>query len=463
MKMITPVYKETILEMKDKGIGVREIGRTLKISRNTVREVIKNRGKAGYQRSLKNDAHLPLIKDLFRECRGNVVRIGEELQLRYEITIPYPTLTRLIRRYEISSPKKKKRAGEYVFEPGEEMQHDTSPHKLKLGECKITAQCASLVLAYSRKIYMQYYPCFTRFECRVFLAKAFAFMDGTCGKCIIDNTHVIVACGVGPDAIMAPEMEHFGQIYRTKFVPHWLNDPNRKARVERPFHYIEHNFIPGRTFSSWQDLNQQAEDWCVNVSNAKYKRSLKMSPDAAYIMERPSLLPLPPFAPPVYKSYYRVVDIQGYVHLDTNRYSVPHKFVGTKMEVQKHWDRVLIYDKQSLVAEHKRIIDKKDTRATLPNHHPPLNRERSHLGPSKEEILLTGKSTDLDRYTENLKKRSHGRGVLNLRRLLNLQRSYPHEPFMAAISKALTYGLYDLARLEKIILENIAGDFFELS
>lgn len=34
---------------------------------------------------------------------------------------------------------------------------------------------------------------------------------------------------------------------------------------------------------------------------------------------------------------------------------------------------------------------------------------------------------------------------------------------MAAISKALQYGLYDLARLEKIILDNTAGDFFELS
>jgi len=34
---------------------------------------------------------------------------------------------------------------------------------------------------------------------------------------------------------------------------------------------------------------------------------------------------------------------------------------------------------------------------------------------------------------------------------------------MAGISKALIYGLYDLTRLEKIILENIAGDFFDLS
>ncbi len=461
--MITPAYRQIILEMVNKGVSLREISRTLKVSRNTVRNVIKGGEAPETARKTKYIEHLSVIRELFRECKGNVVRVREELQSRHGITIPYQTLTWVIRKYEISTKKSKKRAGEYVFEPGEEMQHDTSPHNLKLDGRKITAQCASLVLAYSRKIYVQYYPCFTRFECKVFLAKAFAFMDGTCEKCIIDNSHVIVAGGVGPDAVIAPEMQHFGRIYQTKFQPHWLNHPDRKACVERPFHYIENNFIPGRTFKDWEDLNQQAEAWCRNISNPKYKRSLGMSPEAAYIIERLSLRLLPPFTPPVYQSFYRVVDIQGYVQLETNRYSVPHKLVGAKMEVQKHWEKVVVYDKQKIVAQHKRIIDKKETRTTLPGHHPPLNREKSCQGPAKEELLLLGKNEDLDRYVKNLKQRSPGRGVLNLRRLLNLQRTYPQGPFMASISKALAYGLYDLARLQKIILDNIAGDFFDLS
>ncbi len=82
---------------------------------------------------------------------------------------------------------------------------------------------------------------------------------------------------------------------------------------------------------------------------------------------------------------------------------------------------------------------------------------------TKEELLLIGKNEELDTYIKNLKERSRGRGVLNLRRLLNLQRTYPNEPFMAGISKALQYGLYDLARLEKIILNNTAGEYFNLS
>lgn len=460
--MITPAYRQTILEMVDKGVSIREISRILKVARNTVRSVIKKGAEPLPIRESSYTQHLPVIKVLYRECAGNAVRVFEELISRHDIKIPYQTLTWIIRKEGIGKTKKK-RAGEYVFAPGEEMQHDTSPHIISFDKAKIKAQCAALVLSYSRKIYVQYYPCFTRFECRVFLAKAFGFMDGTAGKCIIDNTSVIVASGVGPDALITPEMEHFGRIYQTQFEPHWLNDPNRKARVERPFHYIENNFIPGRRFTDWNDLNAQAEEWCVKVSNPKHKRSLGMSPDAAYIIEKPSLRTLPPVAPPVYKSFYRVVDIQGYVQLETNRYSVPHKLLGAKLEVQKHWDRVLMYDKHNKVAEHKRIIDKKETRTTLPDHHPPLHRKTSHLGPSKEELLLTGDNQELNLYIKNLKERSRGRGVLNLRRLLNLQRNYPAEPFMAGVSKALQYGLYDLARLEKIILDNTAGEYFDLS
>ena len=61
-----------------------------------------------------------------------------------------------------------------------------------------------------------------------------------------------------------------------------------------------------------------------------------------------------------------------------------------------------------------------------------------------------------------LKQRAPGRGVGKLRRLLELQRTYPREPFLAAVAQALRYGLFDLSRLERLILEQVAGDFFDL-
>lgn len=36
------------------------------------------------------------------------------------------------------------------------------------------------------------------------------------------------------------------------------------------------------------------------------------------------------------------------------------------------------------------------------------------------------------------------------------------EPFLAAVAQALAYGLYDLTRLESLILKQVRGVFFQL-
>ncbi len=76
--------------------------------------------------------------------------------------------------------------------------------------------------------------------------------------------------------------------------------------------------------------------------------------------------------------------------------------------------------------------------------------------------MLLGESEILDNYVLELKKRSHGRGMVKFRKLLELKRTYPNQAFMKAVEKALKYGMYDLARLENIILSFIAGDYFKL-
>jgi hypothetical protein len=41
-------------------------------------------------------------------------------------------------------------------------------------------------------------------------------------------------------------------------------------------------------------------------------------------------------------------------------------------------------------------------------------------------------------------------------------REYPREPLLAAAREAARYGLYDLDRLERMILRRVAGDYFVL-
>ena len=398
------------------------------------------------------------MREVFKNAKGNVVRVREILK-DHGHTVPYSTLTRIVRNLDLREDQKV-RAGTYTFGPGEEMQHDTSPHQVEIDGKKVKAQCAGLVLAYSRRLFIQYYPAFTRFEARVFLDAAFRFMDGVCPRCIIDNTSVIVAHGSGPDAQIAPEMERFGGIFGVRFVPHAVGDADRKARIERNFAYAEQNFLAGRTFSGWHDVNEQARRWCREVANQKEKRSLGMSPDAAYLMEKPHLAPLPPFIPPVYQTFYRTADVAGYVQVDTNRYSVPERLIGKEVEIHKLWERIEVFFKNQKVADHPRLLDRRETRITAPAHHAPLH--RPHEGPSREEKALLGEHAWLDAFVKELKQRVSGRGVRALARLLDLKRTYPAEAFEKAIGEALHYGLYDLSRLEQIILAHVAGDFFTL-
>ena len=87
-----------------------------------------------------------------------------------------------------------------------------------------------------------------------------------------------------------------------------------RGRVERPFAYVERNFLAGRTFLDLQDFNAQALIWCREVSNKKPKRSLGMSPEQAYILEKPYLRPLPPYIP--HKRLVKSIDqISYFKHL----------------------------------------------------------------------------------------------------------------------------------------------------
>jgi hypothetical protein len=386
------------------------------------------------------------------------VRVQQLLADENELEVSYSTLTRWIREAGLrSSPR---RSGEYRLAPGAESQHDTSPHRVVIAGKSVSAQCAGLVLAYSRRLYVQYYPKFTRFEAKHFLLEAARFMDGTCPLCVIDNTSVIVADGTGVDAIIAPEMLAFARTLGFRFQAHEVGHADRKGRIERPFYYVETNFLPARTFSSFDDLNRQVLAWCRSIANQKPKRALGMSPEAAYLIEKPYLQPLPDVLPPVYETFERVVDLYGYVSVDSNRYSVPERFVGQSVTVYKYPADIRIYRHGLEIARHPRLIDQRDARHTVPEHHPTPTRQSR--GPRLEEKLLAGDHPSLERYAAALKQRAHGRGVRALRRLLELKRTYPSAPFLAAVDQALQFGLFDLGRLERLILKQVIGDFFTL-
>src|SRR5438552_8227521 len=123
---------------------------------------------------------------------------------------------------------------------------------------------------------------------------------------------------------------------------------------------MQTNLQPGRTFADLYDLNTQALRWCVEVANAKPKRDLGQSAEDAYRQELPHLRALPAVLPPVYEVLDRVVDLYGFVSVDTNRYSVPERLVGKTVTVYKHYGELQIHHRGAPVATHARLLNQRD-------------------------------------------------------------------------------------------------------
>ena len=454
--------RTAILTLARRGHGIKRIARSVGVSKNSVRSVLRSgrREVGGPQRPEQLTPHLELVREQHVRCQGNLVRVHEELEARLAEKIAYSTLTAFCRRQGIGH-QAPQAAGRYHFAPGQEMQHDTSPHTVEVGGRARSLQCASLILCYSRRIYAQCYPRWTRFEARVFLSEAVHYLGGAAGKCMLDNSTVIIAQGTGKDAVPAAEMAALATRFGFEFIAHEVGDANRSGRVERPFDYIENNFYPGRDFADLADLNRQFVEWCVR-SNRRHRRHLGCSPLELFATEQPALRPLPVYIPEVYALHRRRIDVEGYANLHTNRYSVDAALIGKDVEVRETLQKVRLFDGHRLAAEHTKLEYGARLRTTLPEHR---GQWRRRVGPpriSESERLLRGQGDELGKLIDTLKKRYGGQAKKAVLRLERIWKDYPTEAVTGAISVALEYGLTDLERIERMVLRRIAGDFFKL-
>jgi len=460
MKRIDQEKRRLILQLHERKVGRRKIAELVQASRPSVDRIIR----AGTEQPVRSgrrsrvEQYRTQVEQLLVTCRGNVVRVREELA-HAGIELPYNTLADFIRKCGLGKERKRV-SGNYDFSPGEEMQHDTSAHKVTFVDGVRTCQCASLILHHSTMLYAQYYMRFSRLECRAFLCQAIEYFNGACRRCVVDNTHVVVLYGTGPDAVIVPEMAAFARHFGFKFMAHEVGDANRSAYVERYFSYLEGNFLAGRTFRDIADLNVQALEFCQR-NNQSYKRSLKTSPVDLYGTERHAMVPLPLLIPPVYRVIWRTVDLEGYIHVGGNTYSVPYQLVGREVEVREGVDRVRVYVGPEEVASHARMATSAGERITDKAHRPPRGgQKRLASSPIPQEHSLRQTSPLLDRYVDALHTKHRGRAAWAIKRLHRMVHDYPLPPLLACVETALLYDMLDLSRLETMVLKSIGKDHF---
>lgn len=460
--MLDEATRTAILKLHEQGHGSRAISQALKVARASVRRVVHSRAVPvpPLARTELAEAWREQILALQERYKGHLGRVHEELRKR-GAALSYPALTAFCRKHGIGSTPPMP-AGRYTFPAGTEMQHDTSPHKAQIGGTLTRVQSASLVLCYSRMIFFQHYPRYTRFECKAFLAQAIAYFTGAAATCMVDNSNVVVAAGSGATMIPAPEMAAFAERYGFVFTAHEKGDANRSARVEAPFHRIEHGFLAGEDFTDWRDLNRRAFATC-EAWNAKFSNKLHASRRELFVAEQPRLKPLPLHVPEVYQLCTRIVDAEGYVHVNRIRYSAPYRLIGRALEVRETLERVDLYEGPRRVATHARVYGPWDTRVTDPAHRPLRGQGLSrHPQPAPEELEMLQLEPRVASYLQALKRQVGDRRA-PLRRLLSMLQEYPREAFLTALASAERYRLFDLDRLEKMVLRQIADDYFVLS
>ncbi len=459
--MLDQDTRTAILRLHAQGHGSRKIAHALGISRDSVRRIIRC-GSSTVPPLLRPELAEPWreqILELYTRFEGHLGRVHDALS-EHGAAVSYPALTAFCRRHGIGSAPPPP-AGHYLFAAGQEMQHDTSPHHARIAGAQVRIQTASVVLCYSRMIFFQHYPRFTRFECKAFLAQAIDYFHGSASRCMVDNSNVVVAAGTGATMIPAPEMAAFAARYGFAFVAHEKGDANRSARVEAPFQRIEKGFLVGEDFADWRDLNERAratsERW-----NAKYSTKLHASRRELFAAEQAYLKPLPLHVPEVYQLCTRIVDAEGYVNVNRIRYSAPYRLIGRALEVRETLDRVVLYEGPRQVASHARVHGPFDTRVTDPSHRPPRGQGLSrHRPPAPELVEILQIVPCLSGYLQAFRQYV-GERRAPLRRLLSMLRDYPRSAFLAAVAEAERYRLFDLDRLEKMVLRRIADDYFPI-
>jgi hypothetical protein len=215
---------------------------------------------------------------------------------------------------------------------------------------------------------------------------------------------------------------------------------NEKGRVERAIRYVRDNFFAARAFTGLDDLNAQAEAWCLGpAAERPCPEDRSRTVAAVFAEERSHLLALPelPFAT-VERTEVKAGKTP-YVRFDLNDYSIPHTHVRRLLTVVAEPDRVRVLDGLQVLASHPRSYDR-GAQIEEPAHLDALvahkRAARQHRDTDHLAQAVPASATLLIQAAE----RGQPLGAIS-RELLSLLERYGAEEVQAAIETALDRGV----------------------
>jgi transposase len=251
--------------------------------------------------------------------------------------------------------------------PGAEGQVDWSPYNVLLGGEARIVHAFSMVLPFSRYIFVRF-ALNEQLDTLLRLhEEAFTDLDAvptrpTTTRMTTVGRHTGPAVSINPQ--FAAWAKHEFSIRLTR-----PGRPNDHAPVERHMHYIERNCLLRRRsrFTDLEDLNLHAKTWCATVANVRIHGKTRRRPVDQLGYERSFMKALPSARPEPYRTQLRKVGTDFCVAYDTNTYSVSPQHVGHDVTVRVYPERVEIWLENKVLATHPRTADR-HRRHVLPEH-----------------------------------------------------------------------------------------------
>lgn len=347
-----------MLRLHQLGWGVRRIARELGISPNTVRRHLREGAWAAYrtpERPSRLDPHRDWLRERFLRHRGNAVVVHEELAREHGLRVSVRTVERACAPFRDALRAEAVATVRFETPPGHQLQVDFGQRTVEIAGERVNAHVCVLTLGYSRRIFAVAYACERQAQWLAGLEAAFLHFGGVPAELLVDNAKALVTHHDPKTREVT-----FNETFR-RFCAHWGVRPRAcapyrartKGKDERAVQYVGRNAIAGRSFRSWDEFNAHLLRWSREVADVRIHGTTGERPiDRFERDEQAALKPL------VTRTYLRVrellrqVHADGFVEVDTNRYSVPWRLIRKRVLVRILDGKALVLRDGEIVARH---------------------------------------------------------------------------------------------------------------
>jgi transposase len=419
------------------GLSIRQTADVLGLSRKKTTRLIEKGGIVRKKRKSILDDYVRLIEDWYETYPSlKASQVYDRLQT-YGFTGHYTTVKKYTRPYR---RKKKRMYHELTFLPGEEGQVDWMQRSFSFG----MAYGFVFILSYSRYLYCRFYP---RHSMEFFLEghmEAYGEIGGIPHRGRYDNLKSVVIRRT-PAVVFNPQFLDFADHYGFSIHPCNPGRANEKGRVERVIRDIG-RFMSAETFVDMDDLNRKATLW-RQERNRRIHRSTGKTPVEMLGEENLKALPQIPYKP--YRTKTAIVTPTGFVHFETNRYSLPSTFSHHPCSLMVYPRRLEIVIDNRIVATHPRSF-LKNQKIEHPLHREKLIAITPHFKYQRILQLMTG----MDKAIALFLKRAELEGDDLLEAaygLFKLLKIASKPTLLSAVRQANTLGTFKVAYIKNLL------------